>query len=214
MKAAERRSRARSIRGVRAGLISRLIADAIDLAIVALLLFGALVAAGVVMYMLGDGRFRLPRTGPVATVIAYPAIEIAYLSYMWGSRGKSFGKELLGVRVLEKNGHVLRPVRAFGRAVFVTFLGGPSLLWVPFSRRNAAVHDLVLQTEVVHDWSNVSAIAATPASPPAEPVPEAPAASAASGTPSSATPASATPSSATPSSATPASPTSVTTGSL
>jgi uncharacterized RDD family membrane protein YckC len=157
MTAANRRARARAMRGVRTGLISRLIADAIDLAIVALLLFGALFAAGVVMYMLGDGRFRLPRIGPLVTAIAYPAVEIVYLSYMWGSRGKSFGKELLGLRVLQKEGHVLRPVRAFGRAVFVTFLGGPSLLWVPISRRNAAVHDLVLQTEVVHDWSNVAA---------------------------------------------------------
>jgi uncharacterized RDD family membrane protein YckC len=161
--AADRRARARAMRGVRTGLISRLIADAIDLAIVALLLFAGLFAAGVVMYMLGDGRFRLPRGGPLLTAIAYPAIEIVYLSYMWGSRGKSFGKELLGLRVLQKEGHVLRPVRAFGRAVFVTFLGGPSLLWVPFSRRNAAVHDLVLQTEVVHDWANVAAVSeATP----------------------------------------------------
>jgi uncharacterized RDD family membrane protein YckC len=157
MKSVERRARARTIRGIRTGLISRLIANAIDLAIVALVLFGVLFAVGVVMYMLGDGRFRLPHAGPIVTAIAYPAAEIAYFSYMWGSRGKSFGKELLGLRVLQKDGHVLRPMRAFGRAVFVTFLGGPSLLWVPFSRRNAAVHDLVLQTEVVHDWSHVTA---------------------------------------------------------
>jgi uncharacterized RDD family membrane protein YckC len=171
MKAAERRARAGAIRGVRAGLISRLIANAIDLAIVALLLFGALVATGVVMYMLGDGRFRLPHAGPLVTAIGYPATEILYLSYMWGSRGKSFGKELVGLRVLQKNGHVLRPVRAFGRAVFVTFLGGPSLLWVPFSRRNAAVHDLVLQTEIVHDWANLPSpeAAAVPVTPVAAP---------------------------------------------
>jgi uncharacterized RDD family membrane protein YckC len=177
MKSGERRARARKMRGVRAGLISRLMADAIDLAIVALLLFGALVAAGVVMYMLGDGRFRLPDVDPLFTAIAYPVIEIIYLSYMWGSRGKSFGKDLLGVRVLQKNGYVLRPVRAFGRAVFVTFLGGPSLLWVPFSRRNAAVHDLALQTEVVHDWANLPAPEPEPE--PTlllvEPVPESPA---------------------------------------
>jgi uncharacterized RDD family membrane protein YckC len=164
MKAADRRARARVIRGVRAGLISRLIADAIDLAIVALILFGALVAVGVVRYMLGDGRFRLPHGGPLVTAIGYPVAEIMYLSYMWGSRGQSFGKDLLGLRVLERDGRVLRPFRAFGRAVFVTFLGGPSLLWVPFSRRNAAVHDLVLQTAVVHDWSTAS-------SPPTIPVP-------------------------------------------
>ena len=163
MKAADRKARARAMRGRRAGLITRLIADAIDLAIVAALLFGALVAAGVVMYMLGDGRFRLPHGGPLLTAIAYPVTEIAYLSFMWGSRGRSFGKDLLGLRVLQGDGRRLRPLRSLGRAVFVTFLGGPSLLWVAVSRRNLAVHDIVLRTAVVYDWSYGSAPAAVPA---------------------------------------------------
>lgn len=162
MKAADRKARARAMRGRRAGLITRLIADAIDLAIVAALLFGALVAAGVVMYMLGDGRFRLPHGGPLLTAIAYPVTEIAYLSFMWGSRGRSFGKDLLGLRVLQGDGRRLRPLRSLGRAVFVTFLGGPSLLWVAVSRRNLAVHDIVLRTAVVYDWSYGSAPAAVP----------------------------------------------------
>lgn len=165
MKAADRRARARALRGQRAGLITRLIADAIDLAVVAVLLFLALVGAGVVMYMLGDGRFRLPHGGPLLTAIAYPAVEIVYLSYTWGSRGKSLGKDLLGLRVLQGDGHRLRPVRAFGRAVFVTFLGGPSLLWVAVSRRNLAVHDIVVRTACVHDWSTATA------TPPPIPVP-------------------------------------------
>jgi len=163
VKAADRKARARAMRGRRAGLITRLIADAIDLAIVAALLFGALVAAGVVMYMLGDGRFRLPHGGPLLTAIAYPVTEIAYLSFMWGSRGRSFGKDLLGLRVLQGDGRRLRPLRSLGRAVFVTFLGGPSLLWVAVSRRNLAVHDIVLRTAVVYDWSYGSAPAAVPA---------------------------------------------------
>jgi uncharacterized RDD family membrane protein YckC len=167
--AADRRARARAMRGRRAGLITRLIADAIDLLFVVVLLFAALVAVGVVMYMLGDGRFRLPHAGPVVTAIAYPVTEIVYLSYAWGSRGRSLGKDLLGLRVLQGDGRRLRPVRAFGRAVFVTFLGGPSLLWVAVSRRNLAVHDIVLHTAVVHDWSTASTAPAPPA-PPVAPV--------------------------------------------
>ena len=166
MTAAERRARARALRGQRAGLITRLIADGIDLAIVAGLLFGGAVAIGVVMYMLGDGGFRLPHGGPIVTVIAYPLVEIAYLTTMWGADGQSFGKRILGLRVLERNGGHLRRLRALGRAVFVTFLGGPSLLWVAVSRRNLAVHDIVLRTSCVHDWSTATAI-----TPPPHPVP-------------------------------------------
>ena len=146
--------------GLRSGLITRLIADAIDLVVVAVLLFGVLVAIGVVMYMLGDGTFRLPHAGPIVTAIAFPVMEIAYLGFTWSSRGRSLGKDLLGLRVLQGDGAKLRTVRAFARATFVTFLGGPSLLWVAVSRKNLAVHDIVLRTAVIHDWSSAASPAA------------------------------------------------------
>jgi uncharacterized RDD family membrane protein YckC len=172
MKAADRRARARSIRGQRAGLITRLIADALDLVIVAVLLFGVLLAIGVVTYMLGNGQFRLPKDGPLRTAAGYSAVEITYLSLMWGADGQSYGKRILGLRALERGGGRLRPPRAFLRAVFVTFLGGPSLLWVAISRRNLAVHDIVLRTAVIYDWLP-SLSSATPTSSPPPPKPAA-----------------------------------------
>ena len=36
--------------------------------------------------------------------------------------------------------------------ICVTF-AAISLTWVVFSKRNAAVHDLVMRTSVVHDWA-------------------------------------------------------------
>jgi uncharacterized RDD family membrane protein YckC len=131
------------------------------------LLFGVLVAIGVVMYMLGNGRFRLPTSGPLRSAAGYSVLEIVYLSVMWGADGQSYGKRILGLRALERGGGHLGPIRAFARAVFVTFLGGPSLLWVAVSRRNLAVHDIVLRTAVVHDW--LPSVTATSSPPSAEP---------------------------------------------
>jgi len=44
-------------------------------------------------------------------------------------------------------------LRAAGRAVICTAFGVVSLAWAAISSRNAAVHDLLLRTSVVHDWS-------------------------------------------------------------
>jgi uncharacterized RDD family membrane protein YckC len=115
--------------------------------------------------MLGNGEFRLPHDGPLRTAAGYSAMEIAYLSFMWGADGQSYGKRILGLRVLERRGGQLRPLRAFARAVFVTFIGGPSLLWVAVSRRNLAVHDIVLRTAVVHDWLPSTAVPTSEPSP-------------------------------------------------
>jgi hypothetical protein len=118
--------------------------------------------------MLGNGHFRMPKEGPLRTAAGYSAVEIIYLSVMWGADGQSYGKRVLGLRALQRDGRGLRLPRAFGRAVFVTFLGGPSLLWVAVSRRNLAVHDIVLRTAVVYDWS-VGADTVTPAVVPEQP---------------------------------------------
>jgi uncharacterized RDD family membrane protein YckC len=161
MKSAARRARAEQVRGQRAWLVSRLAAGAIDLVVVAILLFAVLVVVALVRYMLGDGAFHLPHAGPRFTAIAYPVTEIVYLTVTWAGRGRSAGKEIVGLRVVGSDGRPLGHLRAFGRAVFVTFLAGPSLLWVAVSRRNAAVHDIVLKTAVVYDWSD--AVHAPPA---------------------------------------------------
>ena len=62
------------------------------------------------------------------------------------------GKQVAGLRVLDRVGRRLSVGRAFARAVlYVLFPAG--LLWVLASRRNASVQDLVVRTVVVYDWA-------------------------------------------------------------
>jgi uncharacterized RDD family membrane protein YckC len=142
------------MRGHRAGLVSRLLADAIDLAVVGVILFGALVAFAVVRYMVGAEPLRLPRVSGIFTAVAFPITEVLYLSITWSGNGRSVGKALVGLRVVRNEGAPLGKFRATMRAFLCTLVGGPSLLWVLFSSRNAAVHDLVVHSAVVHDWSD------------------------------------------------------------
>ncbi len=154
MSVAARRARADRVRGTRAGLISRILAGGIDLVVTGMILFGALIAFAVIRYMLGSAPLRLPRVSATFTAIAFPLTEIVYLSITWSGSGRSVGKALVGLRVVRNEGTRLGRLQATLRAVLCTFFGGPSLLWSAFSSRNAAVHDLVLHTTVVHDWSD------------------------------------------------------------
>jgi uncharacterized RDD family membrane protein YckC len=62
------------------------------------------------------------------------------------------GKQVAGLRVVDRAGRRLSLGRSFCRAVlYVLFPAG--LLWVLASRRNASVQDLIVGTAVLYDWA-------------------------------------------------------------
>jgi len=152
MSAASRRARAAAVRGRRAGLVSRAVADGVDFAVIGLLLFGILFAFAAVRYFV-DGEFDMPRIGAVFSAAAFPVVAVVYLTVLWTATGRSVGKHLLGLRVVRDDGTPLGVLRAAARSLLCVVIGVLSLLWAAVSKRNAGVHDLVLRTSVVHDWS-------------------------------------------------------------
>jgi uncharacterized RDD family membrane protein YckC len=152
--AASRRARAQSASGRRAGLVSRLLVTGVDFVVVTALLFGVYLAFGIGKYLLGADSIDLPSTGWVSTGLAWPTVEFFYLAVAWSLTGRSFGKQLFGLRAINGDGARLGLWRACARALWCTFFGIPSLLWAGVSSRNAAVHDIVLRTAVVYDWSH------------------------------------------------------------
>ena len=88
----------------------------------------------------------------------------------WAATGRSIGKQLFGLaRDQRATARDLGRWRACARAAWCTVFGIPSLLWAGVSSRNAAVHDIVFRTAVVHDWSERGAEPQMPV-PPLEPV--------------------------------------------
>jgi uncharacterized RDD family membrane protein YckC len=144
----------RARQGRRAGLVSRLLATAIDLVVVVFLLIGLLIL-GAGIRALFTGTFELEIAsgelrGPLATVIL-----LAYLAYGWGLNGRTVGKVMMGLRAVGRDGSDLSPWRGFWRAVlYLIFL--PGILWALVSKRNASLQDLVLRTAVVYDWGHHS----------------------------------------------------------
>lgn len=142
----------------RAGLVSRLIADAIDLVLAA--------GAGLVALAFLAG-FRYVTLGPPITLPRWPSwllssaaslLVVAYLAAGWLTTGRTAGKHIAGLRVVSRAGRPLRPGQAILRATLcVAFPIG--LVWVLVSRRNLSLHDLVVRTAVVYDWSYAPAAA-------------------------------------------------------
>jgi uncharacterized RDD family membrane protein YckC len=136
--------------GRRAGIVSRMIADAIDLVVVVLIGFLALLVASAIRGLFtGDVELVTapqPARGTLAAILL-----VAYLGYGWGLEGRTLGKTAMGLRVVRDDGSDLSPVRGMARAVLY-FLVLPGILWALVSRRNASLQDLVLGTSVVYDW--------------------------------------------------------------
>lgn len=136
--------------GTRAGIVSRLLADAIDGVVIVLL--GLLVLVGVsVVVGLFTRTVEFVSLPQGARWILAAALFIGYLGYGWGLEGRTVGKTAMGLRVVRDDGSDLSPARGLLRALLY-FIVLPGILWAVVSRRNASLQDLVLGTSVVHDW--------------------------------------------------------------
>lgn len=107
---------ARDAQGQRAGIVSRLLADAIDLFVV--------IAAVVVIHVTVSGLIFLlhPRafTWPEVTLLRHGTLGwvllVAYLTIGWSSSGRTVGKRGLGLRVVTSHEARLPLWRSFVRA--------------------------------------------------------------------------------------------------
>jgi uncharacterized RDD family membrane protein YckC len=148
-----RSAHARELQGRRAGIASRVTADAIDWGIVFAIYSGILLAAALAEYFFGSGNFDVARPPAGVTLTAQWAIAVLYLTAGWSGTGRTVGKAIMGLRVVTNAGLPLRPRRSFLRALICTTLGAVTLAWVLVSRRRAGIHDIAVQTSVVYDWT-------------------------------------------------------------
>jgi uncharacterized RDD family membrane protein YckC len=147
-----RNPRARALQGSRAGIVSRCTADGIDFAVVVTIYFGILVAISAVQYLVFQDEFDMPQPNFAVTTGVGWVIAVLYLTVGWASSGRTIGKGMMGLRAVSASGRALSPRRAFFRALLCA-----SFPWVlvpiVFSRRRSGLHDAVLRTAVVYDWT-------------------------------------------------------------
>jgi uncharacterized RDD family membrane protein YckC len=142
---------ARGIQGHRAGLITRAVANVVDLIVVFTVVAGTYIAwAGVKLLWQGQ-RFTRPEPGFARAFLFFTIVHIVYFTVSWATSGRTSGDQLMGLRVVSRTGRTLGLGLAAIRAVLcVAFPFG--LLWAGINREHRSVQDLILRTSVIHDW--------------------------------------------------------------
>jgi hypothetical protein len=73
------------------------------------------------------------------------------MTFGWRTNGRTYGDQLLGLRVRRMSGEDVGGIRALIRAVLCGI--APLLLvWCAFSKEQRSVQDLIVGTHVIYDW--------------------------------------------------------------
>ncbi|MGY1592490.1 RDD family protein [Geodermatophilus sp. SYSU D00708] len=138
------------IRGARAGLVTRSLANVVDLVVVALLVAGGYAGVAAGRFLLSPTTFAFPVLPATTLLLLGLCVQAAYFAVTWAEVGRTYGDRLLGLRVTDGRGARLSWGRSAVRAVLCT-LFPVGLLWVLVSRENRSVQDLLLRTSVRYD---------------------------------------------------------------
>jgi uncharacterized RDD family membrane protein YckC len=141
----------RYFQGRRAGLITRALAAAIDIGVVAVAMAAAYIGYSAVLFLFRPARFQLPTPSWQVTVIVGYIFLTLYLTGSWHSGGRTYGCHVMGLRVVDRLGQRLGWTLAFLRAVLCAIFP-IGLVWAAISRENRSIQDLIVRTSVIYDW--------------------------------------------------------------
>ena len=145
----------------RAGIVTRFAAAASDFGIV--LALGGLTYLGFsgARFIISPARFSWPELPFLLIIGLEGVLAIAYLTAGWAISGRTFGKSLMGLRVVSTRGRLLGWTRAFLRAVFCVFFP-VGLFWVLIGPSRRSLQDILLRTMVIYDWTKSATIPVSP----------------------------------------------------
>jgi uncharacterized RDD family membrane protein YckC len=143
---------ARGFQGNRAGFVTRAIAVGIDFAIVGVTLLLLYLGYAVVLFVFNPANPQLPDLPAAAVLITGGVTAHLLFTVAWSTTGRSPGARLMGIRVVNFQGKVMRLPGAALRALFcLGFM--PGLFWVIISSQNRSLQDTVMRTSVIYDWT-------------------------------------------------------------
>jgi uncharacterized membrane protein len=139
-----------AVQGDRAGLVTRSLANIVDLAVVVLVVAGGYAAVAAARFLLGPTTFHFPATSARTLLLVGLCVQAVYFAVTWAVAGGTYGDRLLELRVTDDRGKRLGGARCAVRSLLCTVFP-IGLLWVLVSRENRSVQDVLLRTSVVYD---------------------------------------------------------------
>jgi uncharacterized RDD family membrane protein YckC len=149
----------RSVTGHYAGAVSRAIAAAADAA----LIMGLYTLGLAGFQLLVDAFFQTTPSPAHANLLAAVSLATWAFGYVFVSlavAGRTVGKGLVGLRVVQANGATLTARSAFVRTLafpLSALLFGLGFLLIVIRGDHRALHDLIAGTAEVYDWGDRSA---------------------------------------------------------
>jgi uncharacterized RDD family membrane protein YckC len=146
-----------AVTGQYAGPVSRLVAATVD-GVAATTLYSAMVAGATFALGLVTGR-EIDVTGGNGLLGAAGLVVWAFL-YLWvglAVAGRTVGKLLVGLRVVQRDGSPLAGRSAFVRVISYPLsflLMGLGLVGIVLGRERRALHDILAGSTVVYDWGD------------------------------------------------------------
>lgn len=166
----------RSQIGQYAGFFSRLFATALDVGIIALIVFLSLLATRLVFNTFGFDcvvalnmpceeqgygdiirpiALTLETAAPIIGLLFTPLFTGFYLLFFWAHTGQTPGKARMGVRVVRLDGEMMTWGVAFKRLIGYSFSILPFLVgftWILIDDQRRGIHDRFAGTCVVYSW--------------------------------------------------------------
>jgi uncharacterized RDD family membrane protein YckC len=140
-----------AMQGRRAGIVSRTIAGAIDLLVVAAMLVLAYLGVNAVRFILRPERFVWPGPSIILSSSVTVLLLVLYLGIGWSETGRTAGKQVMGLRLVDRRGEPVSLWPAVVRAALcVMFPLG--LAWCAIDRRSRSLQDVLMGTSVLYDW--------------------------------------------------------------
>jgi uncharacterized RDD family membrane protein YckC len=143
-----------SLQGHYAGIVTRVAAFAIDLAVAA-----TLYALGgrVIEYVLSSlaGSDVSLRDHPIVSIVLLSLWWLVYFAYPIAMSGRTLGMSFVGLEVVTKTGGDVDARHAVLRTIFLPIsvaFAGIGILIIVINRDRRAFHDLIAGTAVVYSW--------------------------------------------------------------
>ncbi len=142
---------ARDFQGHSAGVVTRVAANAIDVLIAAGIVVALYLGWAAVLFLRQGRDFTFPTVGWPTAITVLGIVLTVYFAVSWTTGGRTYGDQVLGLRVLATDDARLGAARSVLRAI-VCVLFPLLLFWAALSRDQRSVQDLLVRTKVVYDW--------------------------------------------------------------